>query len=394
MSFMLLNNDKRIVTHMDLDTFFVSVERLKNPKLYGLPVIVAGSSDRAVVASCSYEARRYGVHSAMPVKMARQLCPDAVFVRGDMEEYSRYSRLVTGIIAEHAPVYEKRSIDEFYLDLTGMDRFYNAYRWALELRDRIIRETGLPISMGYSINKTVAKIATSEAKPAGTLQVEKGSERSFLAPLPVKRIPGVGTKVQSTFYELGIRRIATLQQMPPRLIERTLGRNGLDIWQKANAIDPSPVEPYNEAKSISTEQTFERDTIDHYSVRRILAAMTEELARQLRQQHRLTGCVTVKIRYSTFDTVSRQQSIAYTQADHKLIPTVHALFDRLYDRRLRIRLVGVRFSRLIYGSYQPDLFEPHEETIQRLYRALDHLNTRWGKPVVGRTNSILTIHPA
>lgn len=387
----LVASDNRIITHMDLDTFFVSVERLKNPKLNGLPVVVGGSSDRAVVASCSYEARRYGIHSAMPVKMARQLCPDAVFVRGDMDEYSRYSRMVTDIIAEAAPVYEKRSIDEFYLDLTGMDRFYNAYQWACELRQRIMRETGLPISMGYSVNKTVAKIATGEAKPAGHLHVERGSERPFLAPLPVKRIPGVGEKMQTTLHELGIRRIATLQQMPARLIEHTLGANGLDVWKKAQGIDPSPVEPYSEAKSVSTEQTFERDTIDHHAVKRLLAAMTEELAQQLRTCRRMTGCVTVKVRYSTFETVSRQQMIGYTQSDHKLIPVVHSLFDRLYDRRLRIRLVGVKFSKLIHGVCQLDLFDQQEEHLQHLYSTLDRLNARWGTRVVGRTNSVLGV---
>lgn len=384
-------NEGRIVTHLDLDTFFVSVERLKNPRLNGLPVVVGGSSDRAVVASCSYEARRYGIHSAMPVKMARQLCPDAIFVRGDMDEYSRYSHMVTDIIAESAPVYEKRSIDEFYLDLTGMDRFYNAYGWACELRQRIIRETGLPISMGYSVNKTVAKIATGEAKPAGYLQVERGSERPFLAPLPVERIPGVGDKMHTTLSELGVRRIATLQQMPPRLIEHTLGATGLDVWKKAQGIDPSPVEPYNEAKSMGTEQTFERDTIDHRAVKRLLAGMTEALARELRARKCMTGCVTVKVRYSTFETTSRQQTIGYTQADHSLIPVVHALFDKLCERRLRIRLVGVKFSRLIHGVYQFDLFEQGDEQMQRLYQALDHLNTRWGAPVVGRTNGILGI---
>lgn len=387
----LVASDNRIITHMDLDTFFVSVERLKDPKLNGLPVVVGGSSDRAVVASCSYEARRYGIHSAMPVKMARQLCPDAVFVRGDMDEYSRYSRMVTDIIAEAAPVYEKRSIDEFYLDLTGMDRFYNAYQWACELRQRIMRETGLPISMGYSVNKTVAKIATGEAKPAGHLHVERGSERPFLAPLPVKRIPGVGEKMQTTLHELGIRRIATLQQMPARLIEHTLGANGLDVWKKAQGIDPSPVEPYTEAKSVSTEQTFERDTIDHHAVKRLLAAMTEELAQQLRTCRRMTGCVTVKVRYSTFETVSRQQMIGYTQSDHKLIPVVHSLFDRLYDRRLRIRLVGVKFSKLIHGVCQLDLFDQQEEHLQHLYSTLDRLNARWGTRVVGRTNSVLGV---
>lgn len=388
----LMVKDRRIVTHLDLDTFFVSVERLKNPRLIGLPVVVGGSSDRAVVASCSYEARRCGIHSAMPVRMARQLCPDAVFVRGDMDEYSRYSRMVSDIIAESAPVYEKRSIDEFYLDLTGMDRFHDAYKWACELRQRVIRETGLPISMGYSVNKTVAKIATGEAKPAGYLQVERGSERPFLAPLPVKRIPGVGDKMHTTLYELGVRRIATLQQMPPRLIERTLGASGLDVWKKAHGIDPSPVEPYNEAKSMGSEQTFERDTIDHFAVKRLLAGMTEELARQLRARECMTGCVTVKVRYSTFETVSRQQVIGYTQADHRLIPVVHSLFDKLYDRRLRIRLVGVKFSKLIHGVYQFDLFEHSEERMQRLYKALDHLNARWGSRVVGRTNSVLGVH--
>ncbi|HHH54631.1 MAG TPA: DNA polymerase IV, partial [Bacteroidetes bacterium] len=182
----------RAILHMDLDTFFVSVERLQNSTFNDKPVIIGGMSNRGVVASCSYEARRFGVHSAMPMKMAKLLCPQAIFLRGDMDSYTKYSNLVTEVIKDSAPTYEKASIDEFYLDLTGMDKYFGCYKWSQELRSKVIKETGLPISTGLSINKLVSKIGTGEAKPNGALEVPQGQEKPFLAPLSVKKIPGIG----------------------------------------------------------------------------------------------------------------------------------------------------------------------------------------------------------
>jgi len=367
----------RSILHMDLDTFFVSVERLLDRRLEGRPILIGGVSDRGVVASCSYEARASGVHSAMPMKLARQLCPEAVVIRGNSYNYLKYSDMVSEIVKEAVPVFEKTSVDEFYCDLTGMDRFFGCYRFAGELRQKVIRETGLPISLGLSVNKTVSKVATGEAKPNNQLRVEQGTERQFLAPLSIRRIPMVGEKTYQTLRNLGISQICTLQEMPVELLERALGENGVTIWKKANGIDNSPVIPFHERQSISTERTFDRDTTDVAKLRGLLIAMGENLAYQLRKGGKLTSCVTLKLRYTDFQTQTMQVRIPYTSADHVLTPRVLELFDKLYNRRVLVRLVGVRFSHLVQGGYQVNLFEDTEERI-RLYQAMDNLRNRFG----------------
>ncbi len=373
----------RSVVHMDLDTFFVSVERLKDSRLNGKPVLVGGSSDRGVVAACSYEARQFGIHSAMPMRTARSLCPEAILVKGDHEHYSLYSQMVTDIIEEAVPMYEKSSIDEFYIDMTGMDRFFGTWKYVQELRERIIRETGLPISMGLSGNKTVSKVATGEAKPNNKIKVDYGTEKPFLAPLAVRKIPMVGEKTAETLRRMGIIQIATVQEMPKRVMENILGEHGSSIWKKANGLDSSPVQPYSERKSISTEETFEQDTIDIKKLNNILVAMTEKLAYQLRKEGKLAAVVTVKLRYSDFETHTRQVRIAYTSADHILISTVKELFVKLYERRVLVRLIGVRLSGLVYGGYQINLLEDSESVI-RLYQAMDRLRNRYGKHSIQR----------
>ena len=374
---------ERTILHLDLDTFFVSVERLVNPSLEGKPVIVGGMGDRGVVSTCSYEARRFGVHSAMPMRMARQLCSQAVFIRGDMELYSRYSRLVTQIIADSAPVYEKMSIDEHYLDLTGMDRFHDCQLWSHELRQRIIKETGLPISFGLSENKTVSKIATGEAKPNGELQVVPAVVHDFLDPLPVQKIPMAGEKTCALLYSMGVEKIGTLRRLPPLAMEQAMGKHGLDLWKKANGQDNTPVCPYQERKSISKERTFEQDTIDVTVIRQCLARMVESLGFDLRSQGKLAGCVTVKIRYSNFDTHDMQQRVPYTAFDHVLRDTVNGIFDRLYNRRMMIRLVGVRLSELVSVMPQLNLFDDNIEMTQ-LYAAMDKIKRRFGEKAIMR----------
>jgi DNA polymerase-4 len=368
----------RTIVHMDLDTFFVAVERLMNSKLIGRPVIVGGFSDRSVVSSCSYEARTFGVHSAMPMKMARMLCPDAVVVRGDMEQYTKYSNMVTDVIAESAPVYEKASIDEHYLDITGMDRFFGSVKWTHELRQNIIHQTGLPISLGLSVNKTVCKIATGVAKPNGELEIPVERVISFLGPLSISKIPGIGDKTYRLLRSMGIATIDTLGHMPPEMIQKVLGQNGLVIWKKANGIDTTPVIPYSERKSISTETTFEQDTIDIHMINELLVQMVEKIAFSLRKKQKLTSCVTVKIRYSNFDTHTVQQRIGYTSFDHVLIPVAKELFRKLYQRRMLIRLIGVRFSHLVTGVQQIDLFDQTPELIN-LYQAMDRMRLRYGR---------------
>ncbi|TAJ13202.1 DNA polymerase IV [Marinilabiliaceae bacterium JC017] len=375
--------ENRHIAHMDLDTFFVSVERLQNSKLAGKPVIIGGLSDRGVVAACSYEARMYGVHSAMPIKMARQLCADATYIRGDMEQYSKYSNMVTDIITEAAPVCEKASIDEHYLDLTGMDRFFGCQKWSHELRQRIMRETGLPISFGLSVNKTVSKIATGEAKPNGEKEVKAPDVQPFLNPLSIRKIPMLGPKTYQLLRSMGIERIETLSHIPPEMIQKVLGKNGLHIWKKANGIDNTPVVRYAERKSISSERTFDKDTIDIRYLNELIVRITEKLAFELRKQQKLTACITVKIRYSNFDTHTLQKRIPYTSFDHVLISTAKELFTRLYSRRMLVRLVGVRLSYLVNGAQQLNLFEDTPEQIN-LYLAMDRIRTRFGANALGR----------
>ncbi|HBG70246.1 MAG: DNA polymerase IV [Bacteroidetes bacterium GWF2_43_63] len=371
----------RSVLHIDLDTFFVSVERKENSALIGKPVMVGGGSDRAVVSGCSYEARAFGVHSGMPMKMARMLCSDAVVIRGDMERYSYYSRMVTDIIREGAPLYEKSSIDEFYLDLTGMDRFFGTLKWSHELRERIINETGLPISFGLSANKTVSKIATGEAKPNGELQIAQPAIKPFLDPLPIQKIPMLGKKTAHLLRSMGIVNIGVLSSMPPVLLTRVLGSNGLMLWKKANGQDDTPVVPYEDAKSMSSETTFETDVTDRAEMERILSSMTERLAFRLRKNNRLIGTVTVKIRYADFETHTMQKRIPYTAFDHVLVKNVKDIFGKLFSRRLRVRLIGIRFSELIGGNQQLDLFDETPE-LTRLYQSLDKIRRRFGEDAI------------
>ncbi|HXB42367.1 MAG TPA: DNA polymerase IV [Bacteroidia bacterium] len=366
----------RTVVHMDLDTFFVSVERLNNSSLADKPVLIGGTSDRGVVASCSYEARQFGIHSAMPMKMARQLCPHAIIIRGDHEQYTKLSNTVTDIIQENVPLYEKTSIDEFYIDLTGMDKFFGCYKAATELRQKITKETGLPISFAMSSNKTVAKIGTGEAKP-GQKEIPFGTEKGFLAPLSIRKIPMVGDKTYQLLRSMGIEKVQTVQEMPMELMEQVLGQNGIVIWKKANGIDNNPVEQYNERKSLSTECTFEKDTIDVKNLQSIFVSMTEKLAYQLRAEEKLTSCVTVKIRYSDFNTYTMQARIPYTSLDYVLRNKVKELFDKLFQKRMLIRLIGVRFSHLVQGTYQFDMFDDTAEQLQ-LYQAMDKLRKRFG----------------
>lgn len=356
-------------------------------RLNGRPVLIGGITDRGVVASCSYEARKFGVHSAMPMRMARELCPEAVVIRGNSANYTKYSHLVTDIIRDRVPLFEKTSIDEFYVDLTGMDKFFGAYKLATDLRKTITKESGLPISFGLSTNKTVSKIATGEAKPNNQIKIDQGSEKPFLAPLSVRKIPMVGTKTYQTLCNLGVKRIKTVQEMPMEMMERVMGKNGSVIWKKANGIDNSPVVPYHERKSISTERTFDRDTTDVEKLRNILVAMAENLAFQLRRGEKLTSCITVKVRFSDFDTKTMQARIPYTAADHIIIAKVKELFEKVYNRRLLVRLIGVRFSHLVNGGYQINLFDDTEEMIN-LYQAMDKMRDRYGDRAVIRASGM------
>ncbi len=377
----------RNIIHMDLDAFFVAVECKRNKDLRGLPLIIGGSSRRGVVAACSYEARKFGVHSAMPMYLALQLCPDAKVISGDMEAYSQASHLVTEVISDSAPMLEKASIDEFYIDASGMDRFYGAFKWACELRQKVMAESGLPISLGMSVNKLVSKVTTNQFKPNAERFIPAGTEKDFLGPLTVDQIPMIGKQTASFLYDMGVRTVSTLREMPLNFLTSAFGKNGTSLWNKANGIDHSPVVPYAEQKSISTESTFENDTIDVKRMKSILIAMVEKVAFQLREQKKLTACVTVKIRYSNFDTETKQVHIPYTSSDHVLLRVVQELFDKLYNRRMLIRLVGVRLSHLVHGNHQISLFDDTLESIN-LYEAMDRMKHRYGSEKLVRATTL------
>lgn len=378
---------EKTIAHLDLDTFFVSCERLQNSKLNGIPVIIGGG-DRGVVASCSYEARYFGVRSAMPIRMALKLCPEAKVIKGDHERYSKLSNEVTEIIQEKVPLVEKASIDEFYLDLTGMDRFFGCYQWTTEVAESIKKNTGLPISFAVSANKTVAKIGTGEAKPLGKIEIPNREIKPFLNPLSIKKIPMVGNATFQLLSRIGIRQIKTLAEMPVDVLQQMIGKNGAELWKKANGIDDSPVVPYSERKSLSTEHTFGQDSIDVENMRSLISGMVEQLAFQLRQEKWLTSVVTVKIRYANFDTETKQCRISHTSADHTLLKYALELFKKLYTRRMRLRLIGIRFSGLVHGSHQMLLFENTEE-LMNLYQSMDRIKNRFGKTAVGRASGLL-----
>lgn len=371
------------IVHCDLDTFFVSVERLERPELVGKPVLVGGSSGRGVVASCSYEARRFGVHSAMPMKQALRLCPEAIIVRGDHDKYSRYSRMVTDILSEAAPVVEKASIDEHYLDVSGMDRYFGCWKWTRELRQRIIKESGLPISFGLSSGKVVSKIATGMAKPSGELYVLPGEEKAFLAPLPVRKIPGVGEKLMQRLDRVGIQKIESLQKADPAALERLLGGQGLSLWKKANGMDDSPVVPHGDRKSMSKECTFPEDIADAAMLREYIKMMVDELSFSLRKEGRLCACVSLKLRYADFETTTRQVRIPYSCSDRVLTEKALELLRQAYQPGTPIRLIGIRLSELVSGSYQIDLFNDVLTDIN-LSRAMDGIRNKFGVELVKR----------
>ncbi len=378
---------KKSILHLDLDTFFVSVERLLNSELLKKPVLVGGTGQRGVVAACSYETRTFGVRSGMSMQMARQLCPQAIVIRGNASTYMKYSSIITDIIRDSVPLFEKTSVDEFYVDLTGMDRFFGNYKFAAELRQRIIRESGLPISFGLSQNKIVSKVATGEAKPNNQLKIDYGYEKEFLAPLAIRKIPMIGKASAQTLIHMGIDRVKLIQDMPVEMMTAVLGKNGHTIWTRANGIDHTPVIPYCERKSISNERTFNLDTIDVQKLRDTLTAMVDTLSYQLRLGDKMAGCVSIKIRYSDFQTYNKQIRIPYTSADHILMPTVLELFNKLYDRRILVRLIGVKFSYLVGGHYQINLFDDNEKVLG-LYSSLDKIRKRFGAESVMKASML------
>jgi DNA polymerase-4 len=376
----------RHIVHFDLDSFFVSVEIKNNPSLKGKPVLVGGY-ERGVVAACSYEARKFGIQSAMPMKKALQLCPHAIVTSSSRGEYSKYSRWVTDIIAANVPLFEKASIDEFYIDLTGMDKFFGVSKYAQELRRKIMHETGLPISGGLSTAKFISKIATNEAKPNGFLEIPAGREMAFLWPLPVEKINGVGKQTELQLKQMGIYTIEQVAHTPVEVLEKQLGKWGESLWQKAHGIGSAAIETDWEQKSMSHENTFDQDYTDIDFLQKELIRLTEKTAYSLREDEKLTGCITVKIRYSNFETTSRQETIDYTALDDQLIAKVKDLFTKSYQKGRPVRLLGVRFSQLIPFTLQMSLFDNKLEKL-KLYKAVDEIKDRFGSKLVKKAANV------
>ena len=382
---------QKAVLHLDLDCFFVECERLHNTKLKDKPVIVGGNSRRGVVASCSYEARLFGIRSGMPMYIALQRCPDAIVIKGDFEDYASQSSIVREIIVEQSPLVEVASIDEFYVDMSGMDRYVGCELWSKELRQRIIKETGLPISAGLSINKTVSKITTTEAKPNNFHAVQTGLEKAYIAPLSTAKIPSIGTETYQRLSVRGVRNIGKLSTIPPKLLIRSFGKHGLSMWKKANAIDDAPVIPFHQQKSISMQRTFQQDSIDIAGMKGKLTRMVMDKAFELRNKQKLTSCIEISIRYNDFKTYTKQQKIPYTAHDQSLIKYAHQLFDKLYNRRVSVRRLGVKFSGLVYGCPQIQLFEDTQSEIA-LLQSMDKIRQRFGQSVIGRATTLKKKH--
>lgn len=378
----------RHIAHFDMDQFFVSIEQLRNSRLKGKPILIGSSNDRGIVAACSTEAQQFGIHVSMPMRIALRLCRYATIVKADFEEYSKHSKLITEIIKDSVPLVEKACLDEFYVDLTGMDKFFGCKKFTDELKQKVYKNSGLVSSYGLASNKMVSKVAAAQIFPNGQLEIPFGNEKVFLAPLSVVKIPGVGKETAFKLIKMGVETIKILSEVPPEMLCDVIGKGGNELWRRANGIDESPVIPYLEQKAISTEHTFQQDTIDMKVLYAELVQMTESIAFELRKQNRLTGCVVLKLRYSDGDTHTVQKTILFCNKDHQLLEVAKELFRKLYTRRMLVRLLGIRFTNLIPGIYQIDLFEDNDETI-KLYQSIDHIKKRFGEKLLGRASSFI-----
>ncbi|HLX91480.1 MAG TPA: DNA polymerase IV [Puia sp.] len=382
-----MTTEDRCITHLDIDNFIVAVECLKNSNFKNKPLIVGGAGERAIVAVCSQEAEKCGVHSSMPMRLAKRLCPEAIILRADVEGYSRYSREVTEIVAETVPSFEKSSIDGFYIDLSGLERFVGCSALLNDLKIKILDATGLSATFALATNKLICRVAANEVKPDGEIQIPAGGERCFIAPLAVEKLPGLGGRSARILYQMGVEKIRTVSLLPLAGLYRLFGDNGVEIWRRANGIDHSPVVPYREHKSISAERTFDQDTINVGLLQAALTHMAEDVAFHLRQQNKLAGCVAVKLRYTNFETASEKRIIPFTSSDSQLAKTAIELLARLFERRMLVRVLSIRFSQLVPGHRQIDMFsDPH--SFVSISEAVDSVKRRFGPQYIRSGRSL------
>ena len=389
----------RRIMHIDLDAFFVSVEQVLNPELKGKPVVVGGKPDkRGVVAAASYEARAYGVHSAMPLLTASRLCPQAIFIEGNYKRYRQASEKFMAILADFSPYLEPLGIDEAYLDATGFESLHGLIRkMAEKIRQRVKDELGLCASIGIASSKVVAKVASNAAKPDGLLEVPSGKESAFLALLPADKLPGIGKKSEQVLKNLGISTIGQLATLPVEVLKSHFGVYGKIIHDHANGIDDRKVEPPAAAKSISRETTFSRDTRDAAMVQATLRYLSERVGSELRQEEKRARCITLKLRYADFTTTTRQQTLHQpSDADQMIFETgLKLLKNELPRSKQAVRLVGIGVSNLIEAGRQSDMLDAKGQRLEQLNAAIDRIRKKYGFTAIqtGRTLQLRDIFP-
>jgi DNA polymerase-4 len=371
----------RTIFHIDLDAFFVTVEQVLNPALSGKPVIVGGRPEgRGVVASASYEARKCGVHAAMPLARAKRLCPQAIFLTGNYHRYVDFSHKFMDILADYSPSFQPGGLDEAYLDVTGCQNFGSWHNLAIKIKERIKRETGLVASIGIAPSKVVAKIASDLSKPDGLIEVASGEEKAFLSPLPVQKMPGVGEKTNQVMKSMNILTIGQLARMPEPLFKNRFGEGMLWLREHANGIDNSAVEAYGEAKSSSRETTFEKDTSDTGLLKSTLRYFSEKLGADLRDSDKKARTVTLKLRYADFETINRSKtSREATNLDDKIFQSAVRLLESALAKKYRaVRLVGLEVSNFINSETQLGLFDAESKKLEQIDRAVDGIRDKYG----------------
>ena len=382
---------QRTIMHIDLDAFFVSVEQASNPELRGKPVIVGGKPGiRGVVATASYEARAFGLHSAMPLSTAVRLCPQAIFIEGNYHHYAEVSKKFMAILADFSPFLEPMGLDEAYMDVTGFESLHGSiHQMGLKIKQRVKDELGIIASIGIASCKVVAKVASDESKPDGLIEVPPGSEAAFLAPLAVRKLPGVGKKTEQVLTGLGIRTVGQLAGMPLTALKARFGVFGEMLYRHANGLDNSPVTPPGEAKSISRETTFEEDTHDITFLSATMRYLAEKVGADLRARGKQAKCLSIKVRYSDFTTITRQRTLPQlTNLDQMIFQNGNDLLQKaVADNRLAIRLIGIGVSNLSEPGLQLSLAVSTDQRLEKLNRAIDRIRDKYGFGAIqtGRT---------
>jgi len=382
----------RCIFHIDLDAFFVSVEQALDPGLNGKPVIVGGDPERrGVVASASYEARPFGIHAGMPLSRARRLCPQAIFIQADFSRYKDASARFMEILGNFSPHIEPLGIDEAYLDVTGCEEPYGSpHQLALAIKERIYKELKLTASVGIGGCKVVAKIASDLCKPDGLLQIAPGEEQAFLNPLPVDKLPGVGKKTEQPLKEMGISTIGELASLPLDMVKRRLGTPGTAIHSYARGIDDRRVEAAGEAKSISQQTTFARDTLDPHFLKAKLHQLCQEVCQELRGQNKRARCVAIRLRYADFETITRQVTLERASNANQVIfaTALQLLNEALAQQEKPVRLIGIRISSLVGNEKQLPMFDSGIEKPERLDEAIDKIRRKYGSTAIKTGNGI------